>query len=178
MTTKDLDTWDQFSEEINNIRDQYGTHTSGDVEVENRILFRGHADAEWKLETTLERSSRRDWGILKYMNIAQSCVPRLESTTSQTWNIPEWPELEKTILRDHELPSVKIPHYDYWVYLRHHGFPSPLLDWSKSPYIAAYFAFEDNKKTERVAIYAYIETTTGVKAGMVYAPKYPFKDRT
>ncbi len=38
------------------------------------------------------------------------------------------------------------PNFEYLAFLRHHGFPSPLLDWTESPYVAAFFAFRDPPK--------------------------------
>ena len=55
--------------------------------------------------------------------------------------------------------------YEFFTYLRHFGFPSPLIDWSRSPYIAAYFAFRQKhvKPPENVSIYVFLEYPKGEK---------------
>jgi hypothetical protein len=96
----------------------------------NAWLFRGLLD-EWGLCTTIERASR-SWEIdLKHLA-----------------------QIERRLIRDFQrkypdaAPKPE-PGDDYlwWLALmQHHGAPTRLLDWTYSPYVAAYFAFENALK--------------------------------
>jgi hypothetical protein len=103
--------------------------------------FRGHAKACWKLETTLERYSTRSFSFKEYYKIILKILPEVEGLSSHESQVMSCAEFSSGV-EDFAFHT-KFPSSDYFSYLRHFGFPSPLLDWSKSLYVAAYFAFAD-----------------------------------
>jgi hypothetical protein len=79
--------------------------------------------------------------------------------------MPEMPEIDAWT-REYDRFDIGAPYaYEYLAHLRHHGFPSPLLDWSRSPYIAAYFAFARATGKDDVAVFVYSERPEGFKIG-------------
>lgn len=116
-------------------------------------LFRGQTDSEWGLKTTLERSAKigNDMSVGTYNasviamgTLMKGFIEDLPDFDGKTVEFPAAEDLKYTSLQNKELV----------VFLRHHGFPSPLLDWSRSPYVAAYFAFrEDSPSSDSRAIY-------------------------
>jgi hypothetical protein len=157
MTTETI-TWEQFKVEAKKIRNS--------ANAVSPILFRGQADADWELDTTLERSGH-DESVERYYRLILRLQTEIEITTGVKWdNIPSVPEIEALSL-DYDKFSRALsnfPHYAYMAYLRHNGFPCPLLDWSRSPFVAAYFAFRaDVSSDKNVAIYAFTDRTTSFK---------------
>jgi hypothetical protein len=70
----------------------------------------------------------------------------------------------------HRDPNQQVLSYSYMAHLRHSGFPSPLLDWTRSPYVAAFFAFSE-PKSDYVAIYAFAEKPNNAKFGSSMEPQ-------
>ncbi|MBZ5562104.1 MAG: FRG domain-containing protein, partial [Acidobacteriia bacterium] len=171
MTNIDVANWGEFEARLQEVsqREVSAGHTTN-------FLYRGQNDSAWELTTTLERRGRQRMRVSDYHQLISRVKPQIESFTGRTWEIPDYPEVERR-LRDYEgwsFPKFPDPAtYSYMVHLRHHGFPSPLLDWTRSPYIAAYFAFTSASEPScgKVSIYVYSESPRGLKGTSSYKPQ-------
>lgn len=93
-------------------------------------IFRGQGDANWPLETTLERSGAgpsEPTMILNYKRASRIFIPQEE--------IPE---------KDNTLEWLSL--------MQHYGVPTRYLDFTASPFVAAFFAYE-NLTDKDVAIW-------------------------
>lgn len=133
------------------------------------LLFRGHSQSSWPLDTTLERRGFADMSVIKYLRIVTSLSSQVSAVTDRSWSLPDFSEMEHQVHRIRQ-SLWAIPAYEYLIYLRHHGFPSPLLDWSASPYVAAFFAFHGARTDDDVAIYAYLEYAGAAKVSSDRTP--------
>ena len=166
MKIKQIESWRQFVEEIEHLKNFRKKSVSSTKLKVSRFLYRGQSNSEWKLETTLERLDHL--GKIKlnrYYDFISVIKAPIESATGRRWQIPSQKEYAEWCKQQNWPPFSFFPAYEYIAYLRHHGFPSPLLDWSKSPYVAAFFAMIDapKGKVENVSVYAYLEYAKGIK---------------
>ncbi|MEN7527706.1 MULTISPECIES: FRG domain-containing protein [unclassified Cupriavidus] len=170
----ELDDWSQFHQalaKLESIDREADTAALGST----KWLFRGHADSEWPIISTLERFNPSIDTLEEYYAYAYRPRYGIESATGQQWNIrpphefaEEFGQAAVVLTGFNTQPD----EYAYLVYLRHHGFPSPLLDWTRSPYVAAFFAYSRayEQRQERVAVFAYLEATGRGKATSPASP--------
>lgn len=95
-----------------------------DQEWVSPLLFRGQGDSKWGLSTTLERYTPQSFTVQEYFNVIYSIRHKIEAFTGTTWDLDH----ENALKWATEMPRGVIPGYEYMTFLRHHGFPSPLLD--------------------------------------------------
>ncbi|MBC8466317.1 MAG: FRG domain-containing protein [Desulfobacteraceae bacterium] len=158
MEIKHLNSWLEFKDELAKLQTYRKSLSNKSGREMPPILFRGHQNSCWELRTTFERYTGKDEiPALEYYEMANTILPNISNHSDKGCylnleGVREWAKM----LRSAFLYS--LPSREYMTYLRHYGFPSPLLDWTKDHYIAAFFAFRDVlDMTRRVAIYAYID---------------------
>ena len=129
------------------------------------VWYRGQSRAKWRLDTSLERRTKNIRSVAKYLNLIGEVRPAVETFTALQFSMPDSGHLEKICIEYDRFEQNLRPLATYLAHLRHGGFPSPLLDWTVSPYVAAYFAFHGARKDDEVAIFAYQEWAGKFKIG-------------
>ena len=137
---------------------EFKARASEDLGSDGAFIYRGQRIASWGLTSTLHRTALvRSIPDLK--GYADFMLPQvheaLEAWVGRSWDL-----------------SNALGLAEFLAFLQHNDFPTPLLDWTSSPYIAAYFAFESVNhfapQKENVAIFSFNQRAWSTTFKQIY----------
>jgi hypothetical protein len=144
ITTKQLLSWAEFE---NAIRDEMLDY--------RHFIWRGQASSSWLLEPTLDRLLKK-LGKLSDDNIRENHLRRFKYASRG-----------KRGKNPHNLNTEN----EWWALGQHNGLSTPLLDWTTSPFVAAYFAFypETNENAPERAVFGLSKISMELKSSEITA---------
>jgi hypothetical protein len=125
-----VETWDQLQAAIEPIITTTGSY------------FRGQGDAAWPLQASFNRLSH---------GVAEQDALGIEMRAIMTFRSEAHLHLPPSVLPPSPFKFEALDTYVEWLMLmQHYGAPTRLLDWSVSPYVAAYFAVTEQPASDAV----------------------------
>jgi hypothetical protein len=98
---------------------------------DEELIYRGHRRYEWPLSPSLGREDPR---FIVTSDVAEAQLAHFRKAV-------------RGRLEDHALVEDE-EEYELWAVGQHYGLETPLLDWSYSPYVALFFAFESEDRPQ------------------------------
>lgn len=117
---------------------------TGTTRLPRKLIWRGQRRSDWSLETSLDRL----FGKLGMLSFGPSELERLSGLHLEAF---------KYAARGRRGQSPpRLDPNEWWSLGQHYGLATPLLDWSRSPFAAAYFAFDESASdpTSHRVVYA------------------------
>lgn len=120
-------------------------------ELQGTWCFRGQRESEWLLTTSLDRQ-------VEEHSFASHDGITVESHWHRDRNVEERKNFSRFYRRldEHNLPDTPTENDlgSCFAQMQHYGTPTRFLDWTTSPFIASYFAFEETPETSQSAVWA------------------------
>lgn len=130
-----IETIKDYREEILKFKSELGQ--------ERVTLFRGQSDYSWEIKSSLERHGIEIIECEKYYRIIDRYKPLINPLIENRYERKSTRNGYPFDFKEYEKGSWELPEMEYLAYLRHHGFPTPLVDLSSSCFVALFFACED-----------------------------------
>jgi hypothetical protein len=110
---------------------------------ERETLFRGQSNHTWNIQSSLERHGIEIIECEKYYRMIDRYKPIINPLIKNRYERKSTRNGYPFDFKEYEKGSLELPEMEYLAYLRHHGFPTPLVDFSSSCFVALFFACED-----------------------------------
>ena len=115
-------------------------------ELDGCWCFRGQREASWGLDTSLDRGVRRE---------------KFSPHSSSLYHLNRKTEMQGLLYRFQQYAHTHLPHVpvtddlsSWYSLMQHYCAPTPLLDWTESPYVGLYFAIENKASESHSAVWA------------------------
>ena len=129
LLTRELKSWGDFADFVAEPTKSWPT-----------LIYRGQANAKWKIESTLDRLERE---FPTKPNLSGGAPDHFDVTrVSRKLQLDRFKEMARGKLPN---PPAEDAEDEWWVLAQHHGLATPMLDWTYSPFVALFFAFENEK---------------------------------
>jgi len=172
VQTHILDSWQQFHDLV-----------ATDLANAPAYIFRGQADAKWPIDSTLDRLERR----FPTRRNFQGGTPEVFNCPPASRQI-HLEAFRRSMLGRRGNSPLSLKDNEVWALAQHHGLATPMLDWTLSPFVALFFAFEEGKlcdnqkgilyEPEERVVYALSQHLVGENSPKTDPPPVPFSPAT